>query len=660
MNKKTLISFVALGMLVTACTLPSTSSSSSSSNSTNQNTSSNTSSSSSSSSGLNSSSSKVDLSLNYDLKNPDLSTPIRSRKAEFTSDDFFNLGNTVLINVDISNEELLKLQDDYETGLKSEIYRRADKVTIDIINNGKTHSWEFKNVGIRQKGNTSRNSIFNRDGVTLNQNHYKLSFDETFTNTSIYDASYIKQYGNKLNETREFLGMSGIDIKWDKNYDSTHIREAYSSYLFNAAGIITPRVGLSKMVFNYGDRSYDFGLCVTFEKASKSLIKRYLQEENVVTMTNWDDEKIGTFGVPKENYGDLYKCSYGVGQGGSNGADMTTNSISGKRVGVGNINGSYIPTYERKTATEIEYNDGLLKNMINTINNSSSIENINEVVDLEYLAIEEAVAYIVGNPDAMRYNYNNYMIYLRRTDGKAIIIPIDNDRCFGITKDWNVRNGLMYDTVLSPTPSNENNQRNPLLNKVLFGADNEYKQLYVDYVNKLMKSDWVKNETFEAFYNKAYNSYFSYKKDSEEFGLNGTHNISFATYMESKLNLENNSDVTISNEYNNLYIVGTFNNWGEYSSSELSLYKMQHLGDGLYKVEVLIKKVEKDEKGNYIKFKFNNGYNDYSQIDWTLSSDLTTLNKSVGKSVYLYDVNVNDVLTVMINVNTNEVIVEID
>ena len=131
--------------------------------------------------------------------------------------------------------------------------------------------------------------------------------------------------------------------------------------------------------------------------------------------------------------------------------------------------------------------------------------------------------------------------------------------------------------------------------------------------------------------------------------------------MESKLSLENNnSDVTISNEYNNLYIVGTFNNWGEYSSSELPLYKMQHLGDGLYKVEVLIKKVEKDDKGNYIKFKFNNGYNDYSQIDWTLSSDLTTLNKSVGKSVYLYDVNVNDVLTVMINVNTNEVTVEIE
>ena len=66
---------------------------------------------------------KEDLSLNYELKDPDFSVPKRNDKDEFTFDDFFNLGNTVVINVDVSMEELDKLQADYQTGFKSEVYQ---------------------------------------------------------------------------------------------------------------------------------------------------------------------------------------------------------------------------------------------------------------------------------------------------------------------------------------------------------------------------------------------------------------------------------------------------------------------------------------------------------------------------------------------------------
>ncbi len=605
----------------------------------------------------NSSSSVENIVKNYELKDPDFETPIRNSKDEFTFDDFFNLGNTVLIDVDVSIDELNKLQKDYEIGYKSEIYHRADHVSISIINNGKTYTWEYDNVGLRQKGNTSRLSIFKND-TELNQNHFKLSFDETFTDTLMYDISYIAKYGNEEYGDREFLDMSGIDIKWDKNFDSTHIREAYSSYMYHAAGIITPHVGLAKMVFNYEGQKHDFGLCMVYEKASKSLIKRSLKEESVVTMTSWNDEKKGTYGVPDENYGDLYKCSYGVGEGGSNGADLTSDSIKGKRIGVGNMTGSYIPTYERKTNEDVTYNDTLLRNFVYGINSSTSTyESISKLVDLDYLAIEEAVSFIVGNPDAMRYNYNNYMIYMRRTDGKAIIIPIDNDRCFGITKDWNVRDAIKNDKVLSSETSN-GYQRNPLLNKTIFAEDNPCKQLYLSFTDKIVNSKWVLNETFNTYYNKAYASYKDCLIDIQEFGLSGTHNITFADYISAKLKAAQIKDVT-SNEIDNLYIVGTFNNWGSYSSSELDLYKMENIGNGVYKVEVVIKKVETENNRNYIKFKFNNGYNDYSQIDWTLSSDLKVLNKSVGKSVFVYDVEINDKLIVTIDVNKNTASVEV-
>ena len=97
---------------------------------------------------------------------------------------------------------------------------------------------------------------------------------------------------------------------------------------------------------------------------------------------------------------------------------------------------------------------------------------------------------------------------MRRTDGKAIFVPIDNDRCFGITKDWNVRDGLMYDKVLSKESSN-GGQRNPLLNKTIFASDNYCKQLYLAYVKKIVNSSWC---GYDAFFKYSTNALISYSK----------------------------------------------------------------------------------------------------------------------------------------------------
>ena len=181
---------------------------------------------------------------------PSFDVPRRSTINEFTYDDLFNLGNTVDIKVSVSDQELQKLQSDYETRYKSDIYRLADLVTINIINYGTTYTWKFENVGIRQKGNTSRQSIFG-GGKELNLNHYKLSFDETFDDPAYYDAEFIAAHAAPLNATREFLGLTTIDLKWDKNNDNTHIREAYANYMYRACGVIVQHVGLSTFsIFN--------------------------------------------------------------------------------------------------------------------------------------------------------------------------------------------------------------------------------------------------------------------------------------------------------------------------------------------------------------------------------------------------------------------------
>lgn len=269
-----------------------------------------------------------------------------------------------------------------------------------------------------------------------------------------------------------------------------------------------------------------------------------------------EEEKKGTFGIENVNYGDFYKCTWGVGEGSSNtGSSLTSGSISNKKIGIANISGSYIPTYERKTNTDITtYTDTQLKNAVNTFENST-YSDIEKIVDLEYLSKLSAINYIIGNPDDYRYNYNNYMIYFRRVDGKMMIIPIDNDRVLGITKGMNFENGNTSSKPFS-TSTFAGNQINPLLLKTILSSDsNKSKTNYVDVIKSLLSSDWSKPSTFDQYMNKAMNSYTNYTFNTSN------ENMSFKDYINKKTNtvnkeLSTNFDVEDAKDttiYDNLY-----------------------------------------------------------------------------------------------------------
>lgn len=470
------------------------------------------------------------------IKAPDYSYKVRNSKEEFIYEDLFNINNKVDIEIDVDKSELDKIQEDNNRGKKPEIYHLANKVTINITNNNQLFTWELENVGIRQKGNFSRENIF-VDGKLNNHNHYKLSFDETFTDTSMYDASFIEQHGNLEYGEREFLGLSGLDFKWNRNDDSTHIKELYSSYMYRSAGIIVQHVGLSNLSINTDGKKTDFGLCFMYEQTSKSLIKRAFKDNKLYVNTpSWNKEKEGTYGVSGSKYGDYYKATYGSGDGANEGADLTVNSVSGKRVGVKtDIYGNNFPAYERKTNTDVDYNDALIKNLVNKLN-SGTYEEIGQLVDLEYFAIEEAVSYIIGNPDSFRNNYNNSMLYFRHLDGKMIIIPIDNDRTFGIGHTWD--KGITFASSQNNTPFNRkdvngNTNKNPLIKRILLesGYSNDCQKTYVKYLDAIIKSDWVKNETFTRYFNIAKSVYSNHSFSLE----GGNDNISFANYIKTKI-----------------------------------------------------------------------------------------------------------------------------
>lgn len=578
---------------------------------------------------------------------------------EVTSDDLFNIGNTVDISISISDEELNKLQDDYETGYKNDTYHVADSVTINLTNYEQTFTWNFNNVGIRQKGNTSRKDIL-KNGEINTKNHFKLSFDETFDDVEKYSTSFIEEMKTKMDgedySEREFLGLDGLDFKWNRNEDTTYIKEIYCSYIYKAGGIIAQRIGLSTLSMIQKDndnKSYSFGLCTIYEPAKKQLIKKSFQDnDKYLNAPTWKEEKKGTFGIENVNYGDFYKCTWGVGEGSSNtGSSLTSVSISNKKIGIANISGSYIPTYERKTNTDITtYTDTQLKNAVNTFENST-YSDIEKIVDLEYLSKLSAINYIIGNPDDYRYNYNNYMIYFRRVDGKMMIIPIDNDRVLGITKGMNFENGNTSSKPFS-TSTFAGNQINPLLLKTILSSDsNKSKTNYVDVIKSLLSSDWSKPSTFDQYMNKAMNSYTNYTFNTSN------ENMSFKDYINKKtitvnkelstnFDVEDAKDTTI---YDNLYIVGNFNDWGNYSDEDKTKYKFNYLENYNYSITI---DIEKELSNNTLEFKINGGKQDYSTIDWSFDSELTTLIKDKSNNAKLNNVYKGDSIKIDINTNT--------
>lgn len=501
----------------------------------------------------------------YSIAKPNLKEVIRSSKDEVTYEDLFNIHNKISIELSVSREEMEKIAEDNQLGPKPDMYRLADNFKLTMQNGNNTFAWEIPNVGIRQKGNTSRGPIFIGEEIN-NQNHFKLKFNETFTDKEIYGETFVDTYGNDDYDKRSFLGLDGLDFKWDKNGDTTHIKEVYTNEFYRGCGIMAQHVGLSTIKMKYGtDKVADFGLCYIYEQIDKSFIKRSLESQTPYIGTSpWEVEKEGSYGVAKKKYGDLYKVTYGNGDGFSNsGGSLLLDTISDNKVGVRtDLYGNDYPAYERKTNKNSTYDDGQLKNIVTLVNQSSAtIEQIDEVVDLKYLAMEEAVSYIIGDPDSFRDNYNNYQIYIRRTDGKMIIIPMDKDRALGIGRDW--INGLNYifsEETKDPLHKNSisGNQRNPLLLKtILSSKTSEVKTAYSNCIADIKKSDWVKEETFNSFFEVAKTTY----SGLADFSLDGGYdNVTFKEVMDRK----NNGGHEKPDLHNkSLYLIGSFNNWGE-------------------------------------------------------------------------------------------------
>lgn len=467
----------------------------------------------------------------------------------------FDPNNKIEIDLDMAASELQKIQDDYDRyrsfGSKSPIYRMGTlKITITTAVGATTY--RIDEVGVRMKGNTSRTDFYNSHDGIYKYIHLKLDFQETFDDKDYYGSSakvWSSEEDREARKDRTFAALEQLEMRWNKCYDPTYLREGYAYELYRSEGVIAPLTNLCSFDWS---RNHMGVYCIV-EPVDKAFLEKRFEGDDAD--------------------GDLYKCGWPA-------TFTNTNSI-----GVENEDKGQFYTYDlknnKKTSTH-----AALKNLITKLNSPSlTKESLAQLVDMDSFLSFAAVSYFLGNPDDLRNNYNNFYLYFVPSTGKAVFIPYDYDRCLGITYEWNpTGNGVTEDDpfgskIAAQDNNNGQSQKNPLyLNTVVKGG------WYVEEFSQVLKdvaaNDLLKYSTFESWFNRANGLYGAHVKPSKTFHNAGGRdfkftladnvagNLSMKTYLTRKMNTYNrymgNLDDILDYERPEqiiYYIRGEFNNW---------------------------------------------------------------------------------------------------
>ena len=474
----------------------------------------------------------------------------------FTEDEIYHQifdANTKLeINLDMSGNELQKLQDDYDRyrnmGSKSPIYRMGN-LTITVTTEQGTVSYVIKEVGVRMKGNTSRTDFYNQNEGIYNYIHLKFDFQETFDDEGYYGSDskvWDSNDARKARKNRTFATLEKLEMRWNKLYDATYLKESYAYEIYRSEGVLAPQCNIGVLDWS-GAR---MGIYTVEEPVDDVFIERYVSEEDAG--------------------GDLYKLGWT-----NEGATFTnTNSI-----GVEDEDKALFYVYDLKTNKKTSSHEQLI-NLITTLNSGSlTKEKFASVVDVDNFLHFAAVSYFMGNPDDLRNNYNNCYVYFLKSSGKAVFIPYDFDRCLGINREWNPNGNSMT----KDNPYGNGNQQSPLfrysVDKGGFFTE-EYTQVLLEVAeNELLTADaFAKRFAIaQSLYADQVNPGRNLKNASGRdfsFDLNrtgsasGGSNMSFKDYMSAKMAAfreymgQSNPDTPVGT----YYIRGDFNGWSNDSA----------------------------------------------------------------------------------------------
>ena len=459
----------------------------------------------------------------------------------------FDKENRIDVDIQMSDAELNKMQKDFEKNSKSPIYRVAD-VYIKITSGNRSITYLIRDVGVRMKGNTSRTSFYNENDGIYKAIHLKLDFQETFDDAEYY-GSEARQWPDKATrdarKDRTFATLEKLEMRWNKCYDSTYLKETYAYELYRSQGVLAPLTNLCSFDWS----GVHMGVYTINEPVDKVFLEKRLPAEDLG--------------------GDLYKLGW------THAGATFTNLDS---IGIENEWNYEFYIYDLKTNKKTSQHESL-KNLITKLNSGNvTKESFAELVDVNNFLHYSAVSYFLGNPDDLRNNYNNCYLYFLASSGKAIIIPYDYDRCLGVTYEYDPSGHGM--TKESPFGGlHENDQKNPLF---LYSTDKGgyYVKEYVQVLKDVAADPLLKPATFEAMFNQFKATYGGDVTPSKElhnvswrnlaFSLDASDggNRSFASYINQKMQ-SFNSYMAKAGEYEDYerpeqiiyYIRGEMNGW---------------------------------------------------------------------------------------------------
>ncbi len=473
--------------------------------------------------------------------------------------DFFNLDYKIKLEVEITQETLQKLNQDYEVGNKESYH----KCNLNIYYN--TLQFHYEDVGIRQKGNSSRGSILTEDGK-INLRHYKLSFSETFDD-EFRDEKDVWQDKEALDyrENRTFFGLDKLILRWNRNADGTYLKEFYANEIYRNNDVLAPHCNLIQLEMNIKNQKENLGVYLAIEDINKDFIKRNLVKEsakgdlyklgwtNVGAKLNSLDDSL--FGVEYQiKDGDHYKeISFPY--------DLKSNKKTSKHEALK----AFIQ--EIMDTTTSDFDDFLKKNTI-----YDSV--------ISYLAI----SYLLGDPDDLRGNFNNTYLYFTKDTSLAFFIPTDSDRALGSTggtgnptKHHGALNGP-FDLQTGYMPNDM-----PFFEKsILSGGNEQIRKDYVRRIQEILDTKWFSFDTFLKYYTKA----LQYEEDvklgknvltkpivfslKEATSLEDEWNLSIEVYLTKKRESFLSKDWTSQIEeinYSSYYLRGDMNDWNGIESS---------------------------------------------------------------------------------------------
>lgn len=473
----------------------------------------------------------------------------------------FNPNNQVTVDIQMSDGELQKLQQDYERyrdkGSKSPIYRKADVTfTVEGV------IYRMREIGVRMKGNTSRTSFYKQEeGGIYKAIHLKLDFQETFEDTTYYGSEaqvWNDKDARKARKDRTFAGMDSLEMRWNKCYDSTYLKESYAYELYRSEGVLAPMTNLCSFDWS----GVHMGIYTINEPVDKLFLEKRLGAEDLG--------------------GDLYKCGWTW-----EGASFTnTNSI-----GIEDEDKGEFYCYDLKTNKKDSQHESLTT-LIKKLNAGNMTKEIFAgLVDVDNFVSYAAVSYFLGNPDDLRNNYNNFYLYFLKSSGKAVLIPYDYDRCLGVTVDYNPSGHAMtrddpFSDLREGAQNGPQEQENPLF---IYSVEKGgfYVREYADALTRVSQNSLLTTETFKQWFDRAKAHYGSdvtpsrklHNMDGRDlsFDLYRTSpadagsNMSFDDYIKAKMQyfqgFMENVDQYIQFEKpmpTGFYIRGDFNGWSNH------------------------------------------------------------------------------------------------